>query len=292
MRVPLGVTVALACVVSAGRAQSPRPLPDQATFQREVRARLQIDDFRQRDYVYTATQRSLSVDGKGKVGEERSKVVESYPGLPGEGRWERLLVENGKRVSEADLAKQDRDRQREVEAYQRTRARLTTAERAAERREREEEKREQAEMLDDAFRVFAFTMTGRETLDGHDTISVTMTPQPHVKTRTRQGGWAKHFKGRAWISESDYELVKLEVEAIDTLSLGLGLLARVHEGSKLAFERRRMADGVWLPARASIAASARFLLLRRYRMNAVTEYSNYRRFGVDTSATYGLPPEP
>lgn len=292
MRVPLVVTVALACVVAGGRAQSPRPLPDQATFQREVRARLQIDDFRQRDYVYTATQRSLSVDGKGKVREERIKVVESYPGLPGESRWERLLVEDGKPVSAAELAQQDRDRQREAEAYLRRRGRLTAAEREAERREREKEKREQGEILDDAFRVFTFTMTGRETLDGHETISVTMVPQRHVRTRTRQGGWAKHFKGRAWISESDYELVKLEVEAVDTLSLGLGLLARIHEGSKLAFERRRMADGVWLPARASIAASARFLLLRRYRMNTITEYSNYRRFGVDTSATYGLPPEP
>lgn len=292
MRVPLAVTVALACVVSAGRAQSPRPLPDQATFQREVRARLQIDDFRQRDYIYTATQRSLSVDGKGQVRAERVKVVESYPGLPGEGRWERLLVENGQRLSADELAKQDRERQREAEAYLRKRARLTAAEREQEQREREREQREQAEMLDDAFRVFAFTMTGRETLGGHDTISVTMVPQRHVKTRTRQGGWAKHFRGRAWISESDYELVKLEVEAIDTLSVGLGMLARIHEGSKLAFERRRMAEGVWLPARASIAASARFLLLRRYRMNAVTEYSNYRRFTVDTSATYGLAAEP
>jgi hypothetical protein len=118
-----------------------------------------------------------------------------------------------------------------------------------------------------------------------------MVPQRHVKTRTRQGGWAKHFKGRAWISESDYELVKFEVEAIDTLSLGLGMLARIHEGSKLAFERRRMADGVWLPARASIAASARFLLFKRYRQNTITEYSNYRRFTVDTSTTYGLPAE-
>jgi hypothetical protein len=283
--------IAVLGVGAGGFAQSSRPLPEQTAFQREVRARLQIDDFRQRDYIYTATQRSLDVDGKGKVREERVKVVESYPGLPGEERWERLLVENGKPVSQADLAKQDRDRQREAEAYLRTRARLTTAERAEEQREREKEKREQAEILDDAFRVFTFTMTGRETLGGHETISVTMVPQRHVKTRTRQGGWAKHFKGRAWISESDYELVKFEVEAIDTLSLGLGMLARIHEGSKLAFERRRMADGVWLPARASIAASARFLLFKRYRQNTITEYSNYRRFTVDTSTTYGLPAE-
>ena len=32
-----------------------------------------------------------------------------------------------------------------------------------------------------------------------------------------------HFKARAWISESDYELVRAEIEAVDTLSFGLGL---------------------------------------------------------------------
>lgn len=289
MRVTVAAAIACACLVVGGRAQSARPLPDPDTFQREVRARLQIDDFRQRDYIYTATQRARSVDGRGQVREERIKVVESYPGLPGEGRWERLLVENGKPVPAAELAKQDRERQREAEQYLRTRARLTKAEQDAERREREQEKREQAAILDDAFRVFAFTLTGRELIDGHETIAVSMVPQRHVKTRTRQGGWAKHFKGRAWISESDYELVKLEVDAIDTLSVGLGMLARIHEGSKLAFERRRMDDGAWLPARAAIVASARFLLFRRYRINTITEYSNYRRFTVDTSTTYGLP---
>ena len=279
----------LATWVAVSPSAQERPLPDEAAFQREVRARLQIDNFRQQDYIYTETERSLTLDGKGHVKEERVKVAESYPGLPGERRWERVISEKGKPVSESELAKKDRERQREAEAYVRKRARLTPADLAEERRDREKRKREQAEILDDAFRVFTFRMIGRERVGGHETIAVTMTPKRTVKTRTRQGGWAKHFKGRAWISESDYELVKLEVEAIDTLSIGLGMLARLHEGSRVTLERRRMADGVWLPARGNIAASARFLLLKRYRLNTITEYSHYRRFGVDTTATYDVP---
>lgn len=286
MRAVLALSL-LAAWVAVSPSAHERPLPDEVAFKREVRARLQINDFRQRDYAYTATQRSLNVDGKGHVKSERVKVFESYPGLPGEDRWERVLSENGRPVPPSELAKKDRERQREAEAWVRQRNRLTTADLAEEQRDREKQKREQAEILDDAFRVFTFAMTGREMVDGHETIAVTMTPQRHVKTRTREGGWARHFKGRAWISESEYELVKMEVEAIDTLSVGLGMLARIHEGSRLAFERRRMADGAWLPARTSIAASARFLLLKRYRLNTITDYSNYRRFGVDTTATYG-----
>jgi len=289
VRVACAVTIALGLFVSEGITQSSRPLPDPAVFEREVRARLQIDDFRQRDYVYTATQRSLTVNDNGKVTGERVKVVESYPGLPGEPRWERVLVEDGEPVSEVELAKRDRERQREAEQYVRRQATLTRAEKDEERRQLEKERREQAAMLDDAFRVFAFTIIGRESLDGHETVVVTMTPKRDVRTRTRQGGWAKHFKGRAWIHEADYELVKIEMEAIDTLSIGLGMLARIHQGSKVMFERRRMDDGAWLPARSSIAASARVFLFKRYKTNTITEYSGYRRSRVGTSVTYELP---
>ena len=35
----------------------------------------------------------------------------------------------------------------------------------------------------------------------------------------------RNFNVRAWISESDYELVRLDAEAMDTVSFGLGLSA-------------------------------------------------------------------
>lgn len=281
--------VALLLLGPVPRAQAPRPLPDPDVLRREVRARLQIDDARQRDYIYTETERRLSVDGTGRAREEHVTVTESYPGLPGKPRWERRLQEDGRPVPAAELAKHDRERQQEAEAYLRKHARMTSAELDDERRDREKHRQEQSAMLDDAFRVFAFTMTGRERLGGVETIALTIEPRRDVKTTTRQGGWAKHFRGKAWVSESDYELARLDLEAIDTVSMGLGMLARLHEGSTLSFERRRMDDGVWLPARATIAASARVLLLKRLRLNTITEFSQYRKFAVETSSTYDVP---
>ena len=64
----------------------------------------------------------------------------------------------------------------------------------------------------------------------------------------------RHFAGKAWVSESEYEVVRLEAEAIETASFGLGLLARVHKGSKAAFERRKVNGEQWLPARATYTA--------------------------------------
>ena len=65
----------------------------------------------------------------------------------------------------------------------------------------------------------------------------------------------RKFAVRAWVSESDRELVRVDAEAIDTLSMGFGLLARLHKGAKLSFLRTKVNDEVWLPHESATAAA-------------------------------------
>lgn len=286
MRVVTAVFLLLAVPLVA---QPPRPLPDQAAFVREVRKHVQTDDDRQSGHGYTETRRQRKLDKTGRSKSESVDIVESYPGFPGEPRWERLIEKDGTPVPAAELDKQDRKRQRAAEEYVRTAARQTDADRAKIERERHKKHLEREAIVDDAFRVFEYRMRGREAIDGHDTIAFSMHPRPNPQTRTRIGGMLRHFQGTAWISESDHELVKLEVEVLDDLSIGLGLLARVHKGSKLAFERRKVGGEVWMPLQATYTASARVLLFRSMRVGGTSEFSNYRKFTVDTSTTYETP---
>jgi len=80
--------------VAAAMAQE-RRLPEQESFLRDAAARLQTDSSLQSSYVYVETRREQKLDKRGHVNEESVKVFENYPGLPGEGRWERLIAENG-----------------------------------------------------------------------------------------------------------------------------------------------------------------------------------------------------
>ncbi len=269
-------------------AQPARPLPDPDAFVREVRKHLETDSDRVRDFAYTETRREAHLDGDGRTTDQSVKVIESYPGFPGQRRWERLISEDGKSVPAADLAKQDRKRQDDAEEYQRRAANQTPADRERRARARAERRREAQETLDDAFRVYQFKMIGREAIEGHDTIAFAMSPRPNATARTRIVGMLRQFQGRVWISEADYELVKIDVEAMDDMSLGMGLIARLHKGSRMMFQRRQV-DGTWLPAHSSYTASARVLLLRRMRVSATSDFSNYRRFSVGTSTTYDLP---
>ena len=90
---------------------------------------------------------------------------------------------------------------------------------------------ERSEAVDDIYIVYAIHMVGRERVEGHDTIAFTLTPRPDSKPKTREGDLMKHFSVKAWISESDKELVRLEADAIDNVSFGFGVLGAPAQGS-------------------------------------------------------------
>jgi len=266
-----------------------RPLPDQDSFLKETRKHLQTDSALQSSYVYTETRREQKLDKQGRISEESVKVFESYPGLPGEARWERLVSENGRPVPKEELAKQDRERQAKAAGMAKRLTEDGPKERARQEREYQKSRRERDDAVSDIYTVFDIRMTGRERIEGHDTIAFSLTPKADARPRTTEGGQMRHFKVQAWISESDYELVKLDAEAIDTLSFGLGVLARLHKGAKLSFLRRKINGEVWLPAVASYSGSARVSLLFMLRRAGSSEFSGYRKYSVDTSSTVATP---
>jgi hypothetical protein len=286
--------LAAAAIAAQARPQADaRPLPDQMAFLKEVRKHLETDDERQSGYMYVQTRRDQKLDKNGQPTSESVKVFESYPGLPDEdGRWDRVIAEDGKPTSPRELEKVDANRRKRAEDYARRVAKDPEGERARVERERAKDARERAETIEDVFRVFELRMVEREPIDGHDTILFAMTPRKDARPRTRAGGIMKNFSGRTWISEADHEVVRVEIEAIDTVSIGLGLLARLHKGSRLAFQRRKVNDEAWLPASANYAISGRVGLVAVLRRGAVVEFSNYRKFSVDTSTTIALPRKP
>lgn len=264
-----------------------RPLPDLDSFEAHVKARLATDDVRQSGYLYDERTTQEKLDGNGRVVHSSEKLYEIYPGLLGEDRYRRLLEEDGRRVPADQLASEDRKRQRAAEAYAKVLATSDGQRKEAERREKE--RREDADAIDDVFRVYDIRLVGRERIGGEDTIRASLTPKRDAKPRTDDGKVMRHFTVRAWISEADYELVRVQAEALDDLSFGWGLLARVHKGSRMTYERRKVNGEVWLPADVTWSGSARVLLFKSLRERGRAEFFGYRKFSVGTATTFTAP---
>ena len=175
-----GLSWCICALVIAGAASAAqeRPLPDHESFLKETRRHLQTDSTLQSSYVYVETRREQKLDKHGRISQESVKVLESYPGLPGEARWERLIAENGRPVPAEELAKQDRERQAKAAGMVKRLAEDGPKERARQEREYQKARRERDEAVSDVFTVFDIRMIGRERIEGHDTMAFLLTPRP------------------------------------------------------------------------------------------------------------------
>jgi hypothetical protein len=282
------ILVLLCALLLTGAAAQDRPLPDRETFLAQARAHLATDEDRQTGYTYLERTTEEKLDATGRSVHASVKVFEVYPGLPGEGRYRRLIEEDGKPVSPGTLASEDRARQKAVESYARS---LTTAAgRQEAARHHDKDRREVDEAIDDLIRIYEIQLVARESIEGHDTIVVRLTPRADVKPRTDDGKMMRHFEARAWISEADHEIVRVEISALDDLSFGWGFFARVHKGATATYQRRKVNDEIWLPAQVTWNGTGRLFLVKRERVRGRSEFSAYRKFTVDTSTTYSPPP--
>jgi hypothetical protein len=278
----LGGMLALATPARAADEPSVAALPDLQVLLADVRGRLHSDDFLLDQYTFTEKQTQRRLDTGGNVKKITTSLYEVYPS-PEPGRTYRKLVErDGKRLTAQELAKEDQKH----EAKEARKAARLYGEDASRRASAESERRlKETRTIDELFRIYEFRIVGRETLDGHGAIVVTFEPRPGVKTETRGGKILKKFTGRAWIDEEDRQLVRVDAELTDDLSFGFGLLAKLKKGSRAQIRRRKVNDEIWLPAEARFVGHGRLFLVKGLHIDALSEYSDYRKFTVGTQAT-------
>lgn len=282
------LTLIVALTASAlVRAQTPAPaVPDRDAFIAEVRSRLRTDEDLQGKYTYLEKRQQIKVSKLGKVQLGQTRLFQVYPS-PDPGRtYRRLMAVDGVPLDPAALKARDEARKKSLEDEAAARARETSRERERRESKEAEARKERQETVDDVFRVYDIAFLGRETVDGYQSVVASLEPRPNVATRSDVGKYFSKFRGRAWVSEHDYQVVKVEMEAVENLNVGWGILGRVHKGSRMIVERRKVNDEVWLPARVTFEVLGRSVLVRKFSVRAVTEFSDYKKFEVATSETF------
>ena len=269
------------------RGQAPTsPVSSRDGFIAEVRARLRTDEDLQSRYTYLEKRQQIRVSKLGKVQLGQTRLFQVYPSSEPGQTYRRLMAVDGVPLNPDTLKARDEARQKFLADEAATRAREAPSERSRRERKQADARREQQNTVDDVFRVYEIGLVGRETIDGHQSVVASLEPRQNVSTRSEVGKYFSKFRGRAWVSEDDYQVIKVEMEAVENVLLGWGILGRVHKGSRMVVERRKVNDEVWLPARLTFEVLGRSLLVRKFSVRAVTEFSDYKKFEVATSETF------
>jgi hypothetical protein len=282
----VSMLLALCLANDVVRAEN-RPLPDLETFAAEVRQRLLGDRVLQSQYMYIEHREELNVSKLGKVSTGPVKVYEVYPSVEPGNAYKRLIAVDGKPLPANELERQDRKHREDLRKEKERRAHETADERRRRLSEEREERAHDEAVIDEVFALYDITLIGRETIHGHETVVARLEPRASYRPRVEEGNWMKKVRVRAWVSEADYQVVKAEAEVIDDITVGWGIIGRLHKGSRGMFERRKVNDEVWLPAREEYTATGRSLLFRTFSIDALTTWSDYRKRSVEDRVRIG-----
>lgn len=264
-------------------AEPSQPLPDLQQLIRDVRAGLRTDEALLRQYTFKERRRDVDVTRLGKVQFGPWREFEVYPSeVPGE-TYKRLISVDGKRLPDAELERRDAAHRKTVlDRLEQIRVE-TPAQKQKRLAKLAKERREEQEVIDDVFAVYDIRIIGREMLDGRPTIVTSLTPRKNVRTKSDPGKFFRKIRGRAWVNEADRQVVRTELEAVEDITFGLGLLARMQKGSTIMFRRTLVNDEIWLPAEAQYKLVGKTLIFRKFALESTTRFTDYRKFNVSTS---------
>jgi hypothetical protein len=224
-----------------------------------------------KDYTYVERQEDREYDGNGRLKKTESSTQEVLilAGRP----YEKEIAKNDKPLSENDARKEQEKMDKELVK----REHMSASDRAKVEKEREEERAYLREIPD----AFRFRLASEENVSGQPAWVIEAEPKPGYQAKDSKAKVLTKVRGKFWITQHDNRWVKIQAEAIEPLSFGLGLF-RIAAGGAFTFEQKRVNDEVWLPTHILIRGEARLAYLKKVHAEIEITYRDYKKFQTDS----------
>jgi hypothetical protein len=243
-RTLIGIVAAL--LVATVSAQD-KPLPERDKFFEATRANLEASQRQQASYAYRERRRQLHTNPFGRLGTGTGTEEFEVTPLPEGGISRTLVARDGKPVKGETT---------------RSRPRTRTSRRSP---------------VADAAAALDLVLAHREHQSGRDLIVVTFSPRRGAEPETREGKLARLFRGRIFVDEAAAEVVRVEATAVEDISYGLGVVARLNKGATVTLVRERVDGDTWLPTSIRFAGDGRAMLFRKLHVDHLIEWLDYKR---------------
>ena len=256
---------------------------------REAAAKDIENDKKQRDYTYIQREDEHKLDGKGEIKSRESRTYEIM--VLYEEPVRKLIARDDKPLSDSDARKEDEKVQKIIEK----RKKENDSDRRKRLEKQEKDREEARQFVKEIADAYTFRFAGEENVDGRETEVIDGDPRPGYEPHMKDAKFLPKFRFRVWLDRAEKQWVKLDIQCIDTVSVGL-FLVRLHKGSNIQIEQVRVNDEVWLPRQVSLKLDARVALLKGLNIAEDVTYRDYKKFRTDSKivpeAETQQPPNP
>jgi hypothetical protein len=261
-------------------------LPDLKALFKELDDNQKAIDKIREDYAGTKTEEETDFDSDGKV--KKHTVTEStFFYVDGE-EISQVSKKDGKALSEAEQKKETDNAQKRVEEIQKEHAKSDAKEEKA-KEEGKPEKDDDSVGIETFLRTCEFVNPRRERFRGQDVLVFDFEGNPEYKPRNLEERIVHELAGAVWIDEKAHDVARLEGYFVGDAKIAGGLLANIQKGTGFVFEQEFINNEVWLPTYEEAHVGARVLLVKGFRVNDVTRYSDYKKYHVDATSAIGSP---
>ena len=261
-------------------------LPDLKTLFKEIDGNQKAIDKLKENYAGTRAEEETEYDKTGKVTKRELKEYTFFY-LDGN-EISTLARKDGKPLSDEEQKKENEKTQKEIQNIQKHEEKKEAKEEKA-KEEGKEQKDDEDVGIEVFLRACQFVNPRRERFRGQDVLVFDFEPNPEFKPHKIEEKVVQKLAGVVWIDEKAHDVARLEAYFTGDFKFAGGVLANLQKGTSFVFEQAFLNNEVWLPTYEEAHVGVRFLLVKGIKVNAVTRYSDYKKFNVESVATVGKP---
>jgi len=259
-------------------------LPDLKSLFKEIDENQKAIDKLKENYAGTRSEEETEYDKTGKIS-KREMRESTFFYLNGH-EVSTLVKKDGKPLSEEEQKKENERVQKEIQDIEKRDAKKE----AKEEKAKEEGKKDDDEVGIETFlRACQFVNPRRERFRGQDVLVFDFEPNPEFKPHKLAEKVVHELAGVVWIDEKARDVARLEAYFVGDFRFGGGVIANLQKGTSFVFEQAYINNEVWLPTYEEAHVGVRVLLVKAFKVNEVTRYSDYKKFNVESIATIAKP---
>ena len=260
-------------------------LPDLKALFKEIDENQKAIDKLKENYAGTRVEEETEFESDGRV---KKREINEYTFFYLNGDEVSTLVKkDGKPLGAEEQKKENEKTQKRIAEIQKREAKKEAKEEKAKEEGKKDEKDDPG--IEVFLRACQFVNPRRERFRGQDVLVFDFEPNPEFKPHKLAEKVVQKLAGVVWIDEKAHDAARLEAYFVGDMRIAGGLLANLQKGTSFVFEQAYVNNEVWLPTYMEAHIGVRVLLVKGFKVNAVTRYSDYKKFNVETLSTIAKP---